>query len=130
MEERAYDGGVIARGVDGSIIEVFVVYHVGIVQPANAEIMTIKEALSWMKQRNWKDATIETDSLLAIQALSSSLQMSSSFGLLVNDCREFLNTFINVCICYVPRSANGTTQCLLVALVLGQVVILLLGMLQ
>lgn len=59
-------GGIIARGVDGNIIEVFVVYHAGTVQPAIAEVMTIKEALSWTKQNQWTGVTIETDSLLAV----------------------------------------------------------------
>lgn len=103
---------LIAKGADGNIIEAFAVYHVGTVHPAIAEIMSTKEALSWTKQRNWKDATIETDSLLATQALSSSLHMPSAFGLLVNNCRRLLDTLKNVRIYYVPGSGSGAAHCL------------------
>ncbi|KAM6569749.1 hypothetical protein CsatB_017734 [Cannabis sativa] len=69
-KECAYDGGIIARGADGNIIEAFAVFRLGEVQPMIAKIIGIKEALSWIKKKNRSVILIETDSLIATQALS------------------------------------------------------------
>ncbi|KAM6558557.1 hypothetical protein CsatA_027796 [Cannabis sativa] len=74
--------------------------------------MGMKEALSWIKRKGWEDVIVETDSLMVVQALNSSIHMTSYFGLLVEDCRLILTTLKNVLISFVYRSANKAAHCL------------------
>ncbi|KAM6548766.1 hypothetical protein CsatB_020442 [Cannabis sativa] len=48
VAEGAYGSGALAQYTVGHIIEGFVTYMIGIPQPILAEIMSIKEALSWV----------------------------------------------------------------------------------
>uniref|UniRef100_A0A803NIV3 RNase H type-1 domain-containing protein n=1 Tax=Cannabis sativa TaxID=3483 RepID=A0A803NIV3_CANSA len=104
--------GAVARDSDGQLIEAFTALKCGVVQPAAVEAFGIKEALSWIKSKGWSNVIVETDSIVSVQALSSSLFMLSIFGLLISDCKSLLNCLVNVCVSFVPRSANRTTHCL------------------
>uniref|UniRef100_A0A803P1X0 Reverse transcriptase zinc-binding domain-containing protein n=1 Tax=Cannabis sativa TaxID=3483 RepID=A0A803P1X0_CANSA len=80
--------GCVARDSNGSLIEAFSASKSGVVTPEIAEVIGIlKEALSWVKAKGWEDVIIESDALLVVQAINSSVSMSSQFGLLVADCR-------------------------------------------
>ncbi|KAM6587643.1 hypothetical protein CsatA_010248 [Cannabis sativa] len=104
--------GAVARDSDGQLIEAFTTLKCGVVQPATVEAFGIKEALSWIKSKGWSNVIVETDSIVSVQALSSSLVMPSIFGLLISDCKSLLNCLVNVCVSFVPRSANRTAHCL------------------
>ncbi|KAM6567737.1 hypothetical protein CsatA_026865 [Cannabis sativa] len=104
--ENAYGSGIVVRDDGGRLIEAFATYVTGDVQPELAEIMGIKEALSWVKRKGIQDVVIESDSLLLIQALDSSIRMPSLFGLMVVECQTLLLSLVNVKICFVKRSAN------------------------
>ncbi|KAM6547504.1 hypothetical protein CsatB_019180 [Cannabis sativa] len=111
---NAYGSGVVIRDTAGSLIEAFSVYNLGCSQPEIAEIIGIKEALSWIKTQEdqvIQGVIIETDCLVALQALHSSIRMPSLFGLLVSECHETLSNLHNVEICYVKRSANRVAHC-------------------
>ncbi|XP_060974712.1 uncharacterized protein LOC133039780 [Cannabis sativa] len=58
----------------------------GCVTPEIAEVIGIKEALSWIKRKGWEKVVVESDALVVVQAINSSIQMPSQFGLLVEDC--------------------------------------------
>lgn len=53
-----------------------------------AEIMGIREALSWVKRKSWNKVVIESDSLLADQAIRSSKVELSYLGRLVRECKD------------------------------------------
>lgn len=74
--------------------------------PLVAEAMSIREALSWIKDRRLSNVQVETECLIAAQAISATLQQSSSFGLIVDDCLSLLSSLYNVSIKHVKRSAN------------------------
>ena len=66
--------------------------------PFLAEVLSCHEALSWLKRANFSDVLLESDSLLLVQALSSSEDNSSSVGFIINDCKILcrdLNSFVS-----------------------------------
>ncbi|KAM6541763.1 hypothetical protein CsatB_006210 [Cannabis sativa] len=110
--QQLFGFGCLARNHTGQLLEAFAESKFGVVLPEIAEIMGMKEALSWIKRKGWEDVIVETDSLIVVQALNSSIHMTSYFGLLVEDCRLILSTLKNVLISFVYRSANKAAHCL------------------
>ncbi|XP_074337681.1 uncharacterized protein LOC141674880 [Apium graveolens] len=90
--------------VDVAIFQEHVSY--GAVQPELAEVMAIKEALSWMEASGWIEGTIETDCLVAAQAIMSRIKMHSPFGVVIEECRTLLSRLNKISLLFVRRSAN------------------------
>ena len=68
--------------------------------------MAIKEALSWIKQEGWPRVELESDSLVTVQAIRSSMAMRSPFGRIVQECRFSFSQLSNVALFFIRRSAN------------------------
>uniref|UniRef100_A0A803NPV8 Reverse transcriptase domain-containing protein n=1 Tax=Cannabis sativa TaxID=3483 RepID=A0A803NPV8_CANSA len=83
--ENRFGIGCIIRNGEAKMVEAFSKSRVGRVSPEIAEVIGVKEALSWIKQKDLSDVEIETDSLVVVQAINGSVQMSSQFGLLIQD---------------------------------------------
>ncbi|KAM6571333.1 hypothetical protein CsatA_015413 [Cannabis sativa] len=62
----------VARDHDGRFIEAFTVLLEGCVDPVIAEVVGVKEALSWIKRHQWGRVDVETDSLVVVQAVRGS----------------------------------------------------------
>ncbi|KAM6555296.1 hypothetical protein CsatB_002315 [Cannabis sativa] len=107
-----YGFGCVARGADGRIIEAISGSRLGVVGPEIAEVIGVKEALSWIKRNGWMEVEIETDALVVVQAVMGSIQMPSQFGFLVQDCRNLLSCINQVSLHFVKRSANRVAHCL------------------
>ncbi|KAM6592724.1 hypothetical protein CsatA_000427 [Cannabis sativa] len=110
--ENRFGMGFLLRDSNGKLIEAFSSSKVGAVSPEIAEIMGVKEALSWLKTKALTEVEIETDSLVVVQAINSQVQMPSQFGLLVQDCRMLLSELHNVFLSFVKRSANRAAHCI------------------
>uniref|UniRef100_A0A803QMV6 RNase H type-1 domain-containing protein n=1 Tax=Cannabis sativa TaxID=3483 RepID=A0A803QMV6_CANSA len=91
---------------NGELISVFAGVKIGRVSPELAEAMGIREALSWLKDHEYTRAEVETDSLVCVEAIRSTTSFTSSFELIVEDCKTILKSLINVSIFFVKRSAN------------------------
>ncbi|KAM6553938.1 hypothetical protein CsatB_014700 [Cannabis sativa] len=104
--ENSYGFGIVARDDFGKLIEAKTCYKAGTYSAEVVEALGIKEALSWIKSKNWQKVEIETDSLLAVQAIRSDHNMSSIFGLITKDCFELLLSLIDVKLRFVKRPAN------------------------
>ena len=98
----------MARDHLGQVLEARARCSVGLPDPEVAEILGIKEVLSWIKSRGLSGVEVESDCWIAIQAIRSSSKLLSYFGRLVFDCRKLLSELhsCNVCLCFVKRSAN------------------------
>uniref|UniRef100_A0A803QLB5 RNase H type-1 domain-containing protein n=1 Tax=Cannabis sativa TaxID=3483 RepID=A0A803QLB5_CANSA len=115
--------GCLARNHAGQVLEAFTTSMEEIVRPEIAEIIGIKEALSWIQHHNWQNVLLETDSLVCVQPIQSELHMPSKFGLLVNDCRIILSSLSHVAIQFVERSVNKVPHCLTRSSCFSQVVL-------
>ena len=81
---------MIDRDDSGNLLQAKSKLFQYVVEPEVAEIMAIKEALSWLVHMNWQEVTLESDCLVVVQAIRSKTQMRSRFGVLVEECRTHL----------------------------------------
>ncbi|XP_060964883.1 uncharacterized protein LOC133033858 [Cannabis sativa] len=96
----------VARDYQGRFMEGFTVLRAGQVDSALAELMGVKEALSWIKRKQWGPVEVETDSLVVVQAIQSTVTIPSPFGLQVAACRSLLADLPSVTITFVKQSVN------------------------
>ncbi|WCJ18876.1 RNA-directed DNA polymerase (reverse transcriptase)-related family protein [Euphorbia peplus] len=80
--------------------------------PSTVEAFSIREALSWIKNQNWTDIILETDSMVFCQSLARPLKVTSPYNAIVEDCRLILNELTNCSISFVKRSANSVAHLL------------------
>ncbi|XP_062103848.1 uncharacterized protein LOC133814961 [Humulus lupulus] len=104
--EGKFGIGCVARDGAGHLIEAFSSLKAGRVKPLEAEALGLKEALSWIKRKEWRPVVLETDCLNVVHAVRSEVDMVSTFGLIIRDCKSLLNDLCNVDLFFVKRSAN------------------------
>ncbi|XP_060969468.1 uncharacterized protein LOC133036755 [Cannabis sativa] len=109
--QHKFGFGCVARDSHGRLLEAISGSRWGCVSAEIAEVIGIKEALSWIKRKGWDAVVLESDALVVVQAINSSVHMPSQFGLLVEDCRTILSTLNNVLVSFVNRSANKAAHC-------------------
>ncbi|KAM6583822.1 hypothetical protein CsatB_010824 [Cannabis sativa] len=113
--ENKFGFGCVARDHNGQLIKAISGIEggcrIGLVQPEVAEIIGVKEALSWIKRKKWANVVIETDALMVVQAIKSSINMPSQFGMIARDCRELLSILNNISLMFVKRYANKAAHC-------------------
>uniref|UniRef100_A0A803PPX6 RNase H type-1 domain-containing protein n=1 Tax=Cannabis sativa TaxID=3483 RepID=A0A803PPX6_CANSA len=98
--------GCVVRNTNGELVSVFSGFKHGNVSPELAEIMGIREALSWLNCHNYTRAAIETDNLVCVEAIWSAESFASGFDLVVEKCKNILRNLLNVSLFFVKRSAN------------------------
>ncbi|KAK9092874.1 hypothetical protein Syun_027785 [Stephania yunnanensis] len=96
----------IIRVDSGAFIAAMGECFVGVFEPKEAEAIGVREALSWLKEGNMLQVTIETDAQVVVQPLSSNSKDLSYFGSLIDDCTELLTDMLSYKVCFVGRSAN------------------------
>ena len=98
----------------GSFIEAVIVCRRGQVTPEVAEALGIKEALGWIKRKNWSNVEVESDCLVVIQSIRSKVEMPSYFGRIILDCKRYLSELQskNISVKFIRRSANALAHCL------------------
>ncbi|XP_060959107.1 uncharacterized protein LOC133030387 [Cannabis sativa] len=105
-KDNAYRFGVVACDSDGKVIDFVAKYYHGSYHAEVVKALGVKEALSWLKCKSWNMVEVETDSLLTVQAIFSKQQMSSVFGLVINDCKILLSSLPNTSLHFIRRSTN------------------------
>uniref|UniRef100_A0A803QA54 AAA+ ATPase domain-containing protein n=1 Tax=Cannabis sativa TaxID=3483 RepID=A0A803QA54_CANSA len=103
---RSFGLGMVARSSNGLLLEGRMKYTAAQVDVAVAEAIGICEVLSWVKESQWPQVFIESDSLCVVQALHSSIDMISLFGSVIQGCKMMLASLNNVVVSFVKRSAN------------------------
>lgn len=110
--KRGEDLGWVARNSDGRIVEARTYCKPERVDSGLDEALGVKEVLSWIKCSGGMNMEVETDNLVVVQAIRSSVQMPSGFGYCIDECRQLLSSLNNVRLCFVKRSANRAAHCL------------------
>ncbi|XP_060972143.1 uncharacterized protein LOC133038110 [Cannabis sativa] len=95
--------GFVVRNSQGLFMEGVTKLFNGSATPEFVEALGVKE--SWIKRNQPCHAILETDCLVFIQALRSSIEMISMFGQVVNDCKALFKKLKNI-IFFIRRSAN------------------------
>uniref|UniRef100_A0A803PUD0 Reverse transcriptase domain-containing protein n=1 Tax=Cannabis sativa TaxID=3483 RepID=A0A803PUD0_CANSA len=109
--EHKYGFGCVARDANGRLLEGISGSRLGDVGPEIAEVIGVKEALSWIKRNGWSEVEIESDALVVVQAVLGSVSMPSQFGYLVQDCRTLLSSLNSVSLNFVKLAQNRTLHC-------------------
>ncbi|XP_060960731.1 uncharacterized protein LOC133031277 [Cannabis sativa] len=105
-QDNSYDYGLVARDHFGKFLEAKTCHYNGNYPAEVVEALGIKEALSWIKNKAWNNAELDSDSLLSVQAIKNNQKMSSTFGIIIDDCRLLLSLLKDVKLRFVKRSAN------------------------
>jgi ribonuclease HI len=104
--------GAVIRDSCGQFIAALQQINVRVSSAREAEAMTIREALSWIKERNMSNVIIESDSQLCVTACNSSGENLSLFGLFILDCKSLLKDIANSSVRFARRSANSVDHLL------------------
>ncbi|XP_074352809.1 uncharacterized protein LOC141691960 [Apium graveolens] len=107
-DSNKYSFAFLVRDSQGNVVEAQTKCKQGQVDPEIAEAMRIREALSWVKEKKVGNVVVESDCLVAIQAIRCSNITLSYFGRMVDDCKAMLSQLKqhNVVLNFVKRSAN------------------------
>lgn len=105
-DKGGYGYAMIARDSKGELLETRTCLDKGQTYLEIAEAMPVKEALSWIKNKQWKQVIIETDCMAVVQGVRSSVQMRSQFGKLVEECRQQIKQQNKIGLYFIRRSAN------------------------
>ncbi|CAH9075976.1 unnamed protein product [Cuscuta epithymum] len=103
--------GWVLRDAAGSFVAAGVQSWNGDCSPLEAELLGIREVLSWLKEQAWDNVEIESDSSLAVSEIQGGTSWSSG-GLLAEDIREISSGFNNLSFSFIRRSANRVAHML------------------
>ncbi|KAM6577068.1 hypothetical protein CsatB_028905 [Cannabis sativa] len=101
-----YGYGIVARDEHGYMLEGVSRLCHGNIRPELAEAIGVREALSWIKDKQWLNVILETNCLVVVQAIRSPIHRISFFGDVIKECQNLLMRLRGVTISFVKRSAN------------------------
>lgn len=114
QDDNCYSYAFAARNHKGEFIHAQSRCKPGHIAPESAEALGISEALSWMKEKHMAGVIVESDCLVAVQAIRGSAQLLSYFGRIVGQCRVLLEELKHkdVILRFVKWSANNLAHSL------------------
>ncbi|KAK1356595.1 hypothetical protein POM88_049851 [Heracleum sosnowskyi] len=86
--EGKFGYGFVVRDTSGSLVVAHADYYSRKVEADVAESIGIKEVLSWLKTQQYSEVSLESDSLVAVEAIRSPFTMRSMFSLIIQDSRK------------------------------------------
>lgn len=97
--------GCVIRDSNGKFVAAKGIPWIGVFQLKEAEAMSIREALSWLKKLNLEFVKVETD---VLQVYNGILVESINFvlGFMLDDIKEMARGFSHLYFNFVKRSAN------------------------
>ncbi|KAJ9184889.1 hypothetical protein P3X46_004574 [Hevea brasiliensis] len=110
-QERVGVGWVFCDS-HGIFVAAKVKSFMGRIDSLQAEALSFREALSWVKSKGWKNVDFETDSQLLVHSIFSRVQDLSIVGSIIMDCQLLLQEFINCSSQFIRRSTNQTANSL------------------
>ncbi|XP_074352643.1 uncharacterized protein LOC141691787 [Apium graveolens] len=99
--------GAVIRDDQGNFLRAKSIRIGSLMQPLEAEALSLKEAMSWVKNLAFKKCVFETDGKQLMDACKG-VQGNSYFYAIVTDCVDYCKHFENVLV----DSANGVTHML------------------
>ncbi|XP_073136782.1 uncharacterized protein [Henckelia pumila] len=97
--------GCIIRDHHGVVLAAFQGRINGNQDPTIAEVLAIREALSWLKNFHFSSIIVKFDSLVTIEAHNNAAIDRSSFGFLVEDCKLLVQGVSSCSFVFIRRSA-------------------------
>ncbi|CAH9116902.1 unnamed protein product, partial [Cuscuta epithymum] len=97
--------GWILRNENGDFVAGVSMPWQGKLSPLEAELIGIREALSWTFEQGWNAVDVESDASRAISEIQQG-SSTSTVGLLAGDMNEKGTSFIDISFTHIRRSAN------------------------
>ena len=66
----------------------------GVMDTLNAEAMSCREALSWLKMNGFQRVSMKLDSLFLVEAVNKNVENKSPVGLIMKDCVSLLKEIL------------------------------------
>ena len=107
---RSIGVGCVLRNSIGEFISAMAVPIPLNLTPKEAELMGVREALSWLKHMQMTKVLVEMDSHVVFNALNRISPASSPFAMLVKDCQNLANNMPNIIFTFAKRSANNVAH--------------------
>lgn len=98
--------GLVLRDHSGSFVAGKVASFSGNYTVLEAEVSAIYEGLKWLGSLPYQQVVVESDSLLAVQAIRSSSGNLLEVGHIVESCRTYIRSRAGFSISFVKRQAN------------------------
>ncbi|PRQ32559.1 putative ribonuclease H-like domain-containing protein [Rosa chinensis] len=98
-------GGVL-RNDQGDFIAAFSYRAESVLSPLHAELLALKYGLDFLHAMNVTKVVMETDCLVAVQAINSSTEDLSELGALIHDIKGLVGVVGDVTVGFTPRQAN------------------------
>lgn len=86
--EHMYGYDVVAPDHKGNFLEAKVAGFAGSMTAEMAEVLGFKEALSWVKAKQWRKVILETNCIQVIQAMRGLTVLAYTFGLIIKIVRS------------------------------------------
>lgn len=107
-DSNRFSFSMLAHDHHGELLEAYASCRQGNMDPVIAEAIGIREALSWVKGKEWSEVVMETDCLTVVHAMRCSSTRLSYLGRVIDDCKLLLSQLHerNITLNFVKRSAN------------------------
>lgn len=96
----------VIRDHEGQFVNAISRLVPGLIDSTVAEAMSVREALSWLKEHDLTHIKLEIDTLLVVQAINRNDAGSSPLCLILDDCIALSDQIHDLSISHVRRSAN------------------------
>ncbi|XP_074362740.1 uncharacterized protein LOC141703020 [Apium graveolens] len=97
---------MVIRNHLGSFVEGRTVVLSQAADALEAEVLGIREALSWVKSMDGRKVTVESDSLVAVNAINGQNKFLLEVGHIIDHCRLLLQSLSGVSVKFVRKQAN------------------------
>lgn len=103
---------MVVRNYQGSVVRSRTWRFAGQISILEAELVGNWEALNWSAEFQEQKISIESDSLLNVQAIKGNIQNLLEEGLLIDQCRSLLNSRVGVSLGFTKKHANRVAHLL------------------
>ncbi|KAL8114290.1 hypothetical protein AgCh_021225 [Apium graveolens] len=103
---ESFSIGMVMRNHRESFVEGRTVVLYQEVDALEVEVLGIREALSWVKSMDGRKVTVESDSLVAVNAINGQNKFLLEVGHIIDHCRLLLQSLSGVSVKFVRKQAN------------------------
>ncbi|GLU09838.1 hypothetical protein SLE2022_266770 [Rubroshorea leprosula] len=103
--------GALVRDHHGEVLAAMVCQGQGTVEAEMAEACSLRRALLWAQTLTLRRIEVETDCAAIVSAINSrTLNMNSSLGIILLDCRALMSYFVSCRLKHVRRTGNAAAH--------------------
>lgn len=106
LGDDTFSIGLVLRDHQGEFVGGKVKCTMKVSSVLEAEVLAIKDGLQCLLSLPYANVEVETDSLMAVQAIKYQLNNSLELGFVLDECRSILNSRPGLSITFAKRQAN------------------------